>query len=61
MMQSRVQNKVMDKWWVYRDVSTGRWTYATKHPGERHGGIEGPMNYTKAHDRAYVKNKEVET
>ena len=58
-MQSRITRKIVE-WWVYRDVSTGRWGYTNRHPGDKQAGIEGPMNFDKARDRVYVKNKEVE-
>jgi len=58
-MFSSVRKKVVE-WWVYRDVSTGKWGYTNSHPGERHAGIHGPMNFVKAKDMVYVKNKEVE-
>jgi len=59
-MQGRIVRKIVE-WWVYRDVHTGRWGYTNRHPGEKQAGLEGPMNFDKARDRVYVKNKEVET
>lgn len=58
-MLEKIQNKIVG-WWVYRENSTGKWAYTNQHPGVKHGGIEGPMNFEKARGLVYTKNSEVD-
>lgn len=59
-MFEKLQTKIV-QWWVYREVSTGKWCYSNQHPGIKQAGLHGPMDFAAAREMVYVKNKEVET
>jgi len=59
-MFEKLQTKIV-RWWVYRDAHTGVWCYTNQNPGVKQAGLLGPMDFAKARELVYVKNKEVET
>lgn len=59
-MLDQIKRKIVE-WYVIRDQHTGKWGYSNRHPGDKNAGVVGPMDFTKAKDLVYTKNKEVET